>query len=157
MTLSEKAAYIRGLADGLKLDESRDETKIIKSVIDLLSDMAMTIDDIESITDELSDTVDEIDEAVADIEDELYGETDDCDYDECDCCDDYDDEDVYYEVTCPTCGEVINVEEDVLLCGETKCPKCGEALEFDLSDVIDECDCDCEECNHDHDEEDVKF
>ncbi len=152
MTLTEKAAYIRGLADGLKLDESKDETKLLKSIIDFLSDMAMTVDDIESITDELSDTVDEIDEAVADIEDELYGESDDCDYDECDCCDDCDDgEDVYYEVTCPSCGEVINIEEDVLLCGETKCPKCGEALEFDFSDIMDDCDdCDCEECGHEH-------
>ncbi len=148
MTLAEKAAYLKGLADGLKLDESSDETKLIKSVIDVISDMALTIDDIEKITDDLSDTVDEIDEALADVQDELYGDYDDeCDFDECD---DYDDgEDVYYEVTCPTCGEVINVEEDVLLCGETKCPKCGEALEFDLSNIVDECGCDCGECEHD--------
>ena len=77
------------------------------------------------------------------------------DYDDfdCDCCDDdCDCDDIYYEVTCPTCGEVINLQEDVLLCGETSCPKCGEALEFDFSDIMDDCGCGCG-CDHDHDEE----
>ncbi|MCQ4021647.1 MULTISPECIES: CD1247 N-terminal domain-containing protein [unclassified Ruminococcus] len=154
MTLTEKAAYIKGLIDGLKLDESKDETKVMKAILDLLSDMAMTVEDIDDAVGELTDEVDEIDEALADVEDELYGDCDCDDYDEYDDCDCFDDdEDVYYEVTCPTCGEVINLQEDVLLCGETSCPKCGEALEFDFSDIMDECDCGCEDCGHNHDED----
>lgn len=153
MTLTEKAAYIKGFTDGLKLDESKDETKVIKAIIDLLSDMAMTVEDIDDAVGELTDEVDEIDEALADVEDELYGDDDYDDYDDCDCCDDdCDCDDIYYEVTCPTCGEVINLQEDVLLCGETSCPKCGEALEFDFSDIMDDCGCSCG-CDHDHDEE----
>ena len=33
MNLTERIAYIRGLADGLKLDENRDEVKVIKAMI----------------------------------------------------------------------------------------------------------------------------
>ena len=40
MNLTERIAYIRGLAEGLKLDESKDEVKVINAIIDLLEDMA---------------------------------------------------------------------------------------------------------------------
>ena len=33
MTLTEKAAYIKGLAEGLALDETKPETKLIKELI----------------------------------------------------------------------------------------------------------------------------
>jgi DNA-directed RNA polymerase subunit RPC12/RpoP len=56
---------------------------------------------------------------------------------------------VYYDVTCPKCGEEIHVDEDILLEGEIVCPQCGETLEFDFSDLEfdeDECCCCCEDC-----------
>ena len=37
MTLSEKAAYIQGLADGLDLDETTKEGKLIAALIDLVN------------------------------------------------------------------------------------------------------------------------
>lgn len=55
----------------------------------------------------------------------------------------------FYEVTCDSCGQKLNVSEDVLLEGEIECPNCGELLEFDFSDIFDgeECDpADCEGC-----------
>lgn len=53
------------------------------------------------------------------------------------CCEDEDEEEggeepVFYEVTCPACGETITVDEDVLDLGSIPCPKCGENLEFDF-------------------------
>ena len=72
--------------------------------------------------------------------------------------DEDDDEDVYYEVTCPTCGEVICLEEDLLLSGEMDCPKCGENLEFDFSDLFDEeeeCGCGCCASEKKDEEEDL--
>ena len=36
MTLTERAAYLKGLADGLKLDETKPESQILKEVISLL-------------------------------------------------------------------------------------------------------------------------
>ena len=43
MTLSEKAAYLKGLMDGLKLDTEKDENKVLAAVVDMLSDVAETV------------------------------------------------------------------------------------------------------------------
>ena len=151
MNLSERIAYIRGLAEGLGLDTDKDEVKVINAIIDLLEDMAYDVQDMEDIVDDVCDQVDEIDEDLSELEEEVYG-GDDCCCDDCD--EDFDDDDVYYEVTCGKCGETITVDEDVLLEGEIVCPNCGENLEFDFSELDDECDCDC--CDHhDHADEDL--
>ena len=148
MNLTEKIAYIKGLADGLSLDENKPEVKLINAIIDLLDDVAYEVKDMEELYDELSEEVDEIDQDLADVEDELFGD-DDEDYDDFD---DYDDdEDPFYEVTCDSCGEKINVSEDVLLEGEITCPNCGETLEFDFSNLFDDeedCDFDCDSCDY---------
>ncbi len=153
MTLTEKIAYIRGLADGLKLDESKDEVKVIKAMMELLEDMAVAVADLEDFTDELSLQLDEVDEDLATLEDEIYEDycDDDCDCcdccdDDCDCCDCDDDCDcdcVYYEVTCPSCEETVCVDEDLLLEGEVVCPGCGDILEFDFSELEMDGDCCC--------------
>ena len=137
MTLSEKTAYLRGLVDGSELDESKKEVKILNNILEILEDMAMSIEDLEVVTDDLQEQVDTLDEDLADVEDELYGE-DDCD---CDCCDDECDCDdcCEYFVTCPTCGDEIYLDEEIIADGEIECPGCGETLEFDL----DACDDDC--------------
>lgn len=150
MNLTEKIAYIRGLADGLNLDESKPEVKVINAIVDLLDDMAYSVSDMEDLYDELSAQVDEIDQDLADVESDVYDDEDcDCDCD-CDCDDedfDFDEEDPFYEVTCGACGQTINVSEDVLLEGEIECPNCGELLEFDFSELFDEdCCCDDEDC-----------
>ena len=152
MNLSERIAYIRGLAEGLGLDNDKDEVKVINAIIDLLEDMAYDVQDMEDIVDDVCDQVDEIDEDLSELEEEFYGCDDDC------CCDDdedFDDDDVYYEVTCGKCGETITVDEDILLEGEITCPNCGELLEFDFTELEDECECGCG-CHHDdHADEDL--
>ena len=45
------------------------------------------------------------------------------------------DEDVTYEVTCPTCGEVLQLDEETILGESTNCPKCNEFLEFDFDEI----------------------
>ena len=155
MNLTERIAYIRGLAEGLKLDENKDEVKVINAIIDLLEDMAYDVTDMEDIVDDVCNQVDEIDEDLSELEEEVYGDYDDC------CCDeDFDDDDYYYEVTCGKCGEEITVDEDVLLEGEIVCPTCGETLEFDFSDLKDEdwgdeCECGCGHHHDDHADEDL--
>ena len=149
MDLTEKIAYIKGLAEGLALDENKPEVKLINAIIDLLDDIAYDVQDMEELYDELSAQVEEIDEDLSDVESELY---DDEDYDDdFDDDDDYDEDDVFYEVTCGACGKKINVSEDVLLEGEINCPNCGEVLEFDFSDLFDEDDEDDEDCDEDCD------
>lgn len=140
MNLTERIAYIRGLAEGLKLDESKDEVKVINAIIDLLEDMAYDVVDIEDIVDDVCNQVDEIDEDLAEVEEELYG--DDYDYDRYDDedFDDFDDDEAYYEITCPACGETTIVDEDALIEGELTCPCCAAEIEFDFSELNEDFD-----------------
>ena len=62
MNLTEKISYIRGLCDGLELDESKPEVKVLNAIVDLLDDMAFEVSDMEELYDELSAQVDEIDQ-----------------------------------------------------------------------------------------------
>ena len=137
MNLTERIAYIRGLADGLNLDEDKDEVKVINAIIDLLEDMAYDVVDMEDIVDDLGNQVDEIDEDLAEVEEEVYGEgySADWEYDDEDDFDPFDEDEAYYEVTCPACNETTTVDEDALIEGELECPFCGAEIEFDFSEL----------------------
>lgn len=131
MTITEKVAYLKGLADGMKLSAETNEGKLLLAVIDTLEDMALTVSDMEDSVAELSAQVDEIDDDLGSVEEDLYG-------DECDCDDEDDDEDfddTLYEVECPSCGDIICLDEGMLDEGEIDCPNCGEKLEFDLESL----------------------
>ncbi len=142
MTLSEKSAYLKGLMDGLKLDTEKDEGKMIAAIVDMLSDVAETVSDLEDVVDTISDELDCIEEDLDNIDDYLLDEEDEDDYEDYDDEDEEDDEydeaydfgddEVLYEVKCPTCGEEITIDEQMLDEGSTVCPNCGEELEFDL-------------------------
>ncbi len=140
MNITEKVSYIKGLAEGLKLEESTKEGKILLEILDLLKDMAYQIEDIDSDLSEMADVVGDLDETVMDIQDELYGDDDD---EDC-CCHghdhDDDDDDDLYEITCPKCNNSITVDFDVIAAGGILCPNCGEPLEFDLSGLEEETD-----------------
>ena len=156
MKMTEKVAYIRGLAEGLELDENKKEVKVLNAMLELLDDMAATVSELEEGYQDMADQLDEVDADLGDLEEEYYGGGCDCDDDECSCgCEDDDDEDdfadddVYYEVTCPSCQETICLSEDVIAEGKIDCPNCGESLEFDLDGIHDEeaecgCGCGCE-------------
>ena len=146
MTISEKAAYLKGLMDGLNLDTEKAEGKMIAAVVELLGDVTKKLTDVEDTTIAISDELDEIEEDLDAIEDYiLEDEDDEDDYED----DDYgfDDEEDYedegfdfgdedsiiYEVKC-VCGNVINFDEDTLEEGSIVCDECGELLEFSLDE-----------------------
>ena len=133
MTITERAAYIKGLAEGLGIDDSTKEGKVLNALIAAFDDLALTVSDLEAEVDELSDEVDEIDEDLGSLEEDFYDLDDECDCDEC-AADDEDLEGDIYEVCCPTCGDVVCVDSDMLSEGQTTCPNCGELLEFDLEE-----------------------
>ena len=139
MNIAEKVAYLRGLLKGLSFDEDSKEAKVFEAIIDTLDEIAMAVTDLEENQGELEELVSIIDEDLGELEDDYY------DLDEEEDGDDYFGEE-YYEVVCPTCGDTICLDEEMLDEGEMACPNCGEHLEFDLDDV--DCDCGCE---HDHD------
>lgn len=152
MTISEKAAYLKGLMDGLNLDTEKAEGKMIAAIVDLLGDVTKRLTDVEETTIAISDELDEIEEDLDAIEDFILDEEDEDydDYDDDDFDDEYDDDDfedegfdfgdeetTIYEVKC-ACGNIIDFDEETLEEGSIECPECGELLEFSLEDDEDE-------------------
>ena len=133
MEISEKVAYLKGLAEGLKLDEETKEGKLIAAIIDVLDAMAEEFADVEDEMIDLEDGLDAVSDDLSDVEETLYFALDDDDEDEDD--DDDDDDDELFVTTCPCCEEEVVFDESVLEDGEVVCPNCGERLEFDLSDL----------------------
>ena len=150
MTISEKAAYVKGLMDGLELDTEKAEGKMIEAIVDLLGDVTRRLTDVEETTIAISDELDEIEEDLDAIEDFImdeeddYYDDDDEDFDDEEYEDDFDDEGfdfgdeetTIYEVKC-ACGEIIDFDEDTLEEGSIICPNCGETLEFSLEEDED--------------------
>lgn len=138
MTVTEKAAYLRGLAEGLNMDADKPETKLFNAVMDLLDDLALTVSDLEDGLEILSEQVDAVDEDLDELESIVYEDFDDYD----------DEDDDFFEVECPNCGEIICLDEGVLEDGSINCPNCEELLEFDI-DCGCGCGCGCEEDDED--------
>ncbi len=137
MTNSERASYIRGLMEGLELDPKAKETKVFNAIIELLDDLCVSVEELEDGFDLLSEQVDEIDEDLGNVEEDFYGlEDDDCG---CGCGHHHhgDFEDAEFEVTCPSCGTTIPLDDDMLDEDGIVCPHCGESLEFDYDDDED--------------------
>ena len=127
MEISEKVAYLKGLAEGLALDTESKEGKLIAAIIDVLDEMSIRFEDIVDNLVDLEDGLDAVSDDLSEVEEALF------EMDE----DDDEDDTEYFETTCPVCEEEIVFDEDTLESGEIRCPNCGEKLEFDLSDLAD--------------------
>ena len=134
--ITNRASYLKGLADGMNLDAEKDEVKLLHAVIDFLSDVA---DELEMLDEEqgfITDKIDEMDDELDIIAEDIYD-----DFEE-------DDEDDLYTIICDGCGEEIDFagsELDDIIAGEFECPNCGKTIELDLEDL----DCDCDDCGCD--------
>ncbi len=153
MNLTEKTAYLKGLADGLNYNKETAEGKLIAALIDLVDEMAKDISVLDEAVEELNDYIEEIDEDLGDVEEYLMEEDeeyDDCDCDccdcdcdcDCDCCDcdcdcdcEDDEDDEYFEIECPSCGEVVCFDESIDP-EDLVCPACHEKFAC----VVDEDD-----------------
>ena len=130
MEISEKVAYLKGLAEGLNLDTDSKEGKLIAAIIDVLDDMAEKFAEIDDELCDVEDGLDAVSDDLSDVEETLYFALDD-DEDE----DEDDEEEECFVTTCPECEEEVYFDETVLEDGEVVCPNCGAKLEFDLSDL----------------------
>ena len=150
MGITENAAYLKGLAEGLKLDESTNEGKLIVKMLDLMEEMAEKISVLESANEELYNYMEGMAEDLVNLEDDFYGEEECEDYSDLnEDCDDaeYVDEE-YYEIECPTCGEKICFTEEFDL-DNFLCPACGNKIDdIELIDGCDECDGCAEDCDN---------
>lgn len=138
MELSNKAAYLQGLVDGLGVDESTKEGKIIKAMSALLAEMAEALEGMDEDLSRAYDQINDLSDELEDLEADLYEDEDDDEDEEDDeeDADDANDDDIasepFYEVACPNCGETVYVSEDDLDAGEANCAHCGVTFEVAL-------------------------
>ena len=125
MNLTEKAAYIKGLADGLELDKETKEGKIIAALLDLVDEMSNEIAGIQQDIDEIDEDLNYLNEYVEELDDDLQDVEDYLD-EECECDDeDWEEDDDYCEIVCPSCGETVCFDSE-LDPENLLCPACGE-------------------------------
>ena len=137
MTISEKVAYLKGLAEGLDLDtEKSKEGKIISVMIGILEEVALSIEDLEENSLDLGEEIDALSDDLADVEAVVFEDEDFDDEDEEE--EDYDDD--WFEVECPNCEESLIIDEEALEKGVVICPNCESAFALDLGDEAEEAD-----------------
>jgi predicted nucleic acid-binding Zn ribbon protein len=155
MKLTEKMSYLQGLIDGLEIDKSTKEGKALFQMSDVLAELVVYVEDLQSQVDELTELCDILDKDLGAVEEDFYddknftcGNCDECpeedkfdgeDFsDDDDDSEDYeleDDDEELYEVTCPSCGDNILIDESMVDEGSINCPNCGELLEFDFDNL----------------------
>ena len=129
MTLTEKAAYLKGLAEGLSFDKTSPEGKLLAAIVDFCSELA---EEVVTVTE----YCEELDEDLGEVEELLIADDDDFDDD----FDDYDDEDedwedeAFYEIECPNCGELVMFDESIEPENLT-CPACHKTIATNISDL----------------------
>ena len=102
MKLTEKTAYLKGLLEGLNIDETKPEAKLLKAVIETLDVMAEEVAELTAETEHLEDYLDDIDYDLGSLEDDYYEAWDD-------------DEDEYYDE-----------DEDYCYCDDCDAEDCSE-------------------------------
>ncbi len=157
MTISEKAAYLKGLIDGLGADKDSRDGKLWTCVSDLMADIASEIEDLKDTNLDFADTLDEIGDELSYLEEitcdldspEMFDDECDGNCEECGLCE-YDKEDDIGDVVAfsdyaePEDAEEAtqeNPEEDLSSDDEeleydgvvydVTCPSCGEEISFD--------------------------
>lgn len=139
MTISEKVAYIKGLAAGLGVDSQSGEGKVLAEILNVLSDIADDMKETHEQLDAVDEDLSSLEEFVYEDLDGSFDEDDFCtgDCSSCDGCDDddWDEDTAEYSVTCPECGEEFFIDDSVLESDEVfECPACGKKIEFYIED-----------------------
>ena len=125
MTISEKVAYLKGLAEGLNLDvEKSKEGKLISVMIGILEEVGLSIEDLEENALALGEEIDALSDDLADVESVVYDEDEE--------------DDDFFEVECPNCGEPILIDDEALAAGEVECPSCANRFSLELADDEEE-------------------
>ena len=125
MTISEKVAYLKGLAEGLNLDtEKSKEGKLISVMIGILEEIGLSIEDLEENAQALGEEIDAISDDLADVESVVYDEDEE----------EQEADDDWFEVECPTCEEPLVIDDKALADGFIQCPNCQSKFSLDLSD-----------------------
>ena len=130
--LTDRVSYLRGLAEGRKLDTDTAEGLLIGKILETLELFAKDNEALHQSMEDLNEYVESIDEDLSEMEEAFFDDDDDKEDDDDGSrkgADDDDDDESTVEYACPYCGEtmVFDVErfdfdEDYL------CPNCHKPL-----------------------------
>lgn len=134
MKLNEKMSYLKGLMDGLELDTTTKEGKILVCMRDLMEEMVGAVNELDDDLDQAFDEIDAISEDLEDLEDFLADEDDEDDDEEEEEEEDDDEEsDEYtYAIPCPNCGTANVVTEEEIMNDSVICPECGTQIKVEF-------------------------
>jgi DNA-directed RNA polymerase subunit RPC12/RpoP len=125
-SINSRVAYLKGLVNGLNIDKSTKEGRVLLEIINILYDISEEVSNLSEDQKALHKYVDEIDEEVTDLSDSIM-------------CDDYesleDSYDNFKEVKCPNCSESIYIDKDMF--GQREditCPNCHKKVSLILKD-----------------------
>lgn len=119
--LNERVSFLKGLVEGMKINETTNEGKLLTAIIEVLDDVAIAIENIEEVQEQFEEQMDCMDEDLEEIENTLFGDIDDT---------------YIGDIECPNCKETFELFEDMLDDGDTlQCPKCNHEINY-------ECCCD---------------
>ena len=88
MDTTESLGYLKGLLDGMDLDESKKETKIYRAMIGVLENLAEDVNDLTDGVEMMADQLDAVDEDLGDVEETVLDGS----------------------MECPACGETLEFE-----------------------------------------------
>ena len=124
--LTDRAAYLRGLAEGMDLDKEKKEHKLLLEMLGLMDEMAQKVSELDADVGELEEYVEDLDSDLSDMEETLFGDEDD----ECDC-----DEEEELSFDCPHCGKTVLVKAaDIDYDESPVCEFCGKPFFVDAED-----------------------
>lgn len=122
--LKARVAYLKGLTEGLGLNDDSREGKLFRHIIEVIDELAEAVIGLQEDIDDLADYTEAIDEDLNDLEDDYYEEYDeDDDYEE-------DDDDVF-SIECPDCHEIVYIDDEMLEDDdvvEILCPNCQRVV-----------------------------
>ena len=155
MTITEKAAYLKGLVEGKGLDPEAGEGKLWHVLAELVGDMAAELSALRNDHEQLSDSLEEVEVSLDYLEELLQEDYEDFDDGEEDDGEEDDGDEDYYPFGRGNFRIVDDEEEeddeeepddsDDGVFYEVECPNCGEEISFD-DETLDEGSIQCPNC-----------
>lgn len=114
--VAERVAYLKGLADGMNIQQDKDENKLLLKMIDVMGEMAEVLTDLEGEQGSMGEVLAEVAEFVLEQgPDMLHHHMP------------HPSDDEVVEYNCPHCGVTVFFERDAFsdINEDIECPECG--------------------------------
>ena len=171
MNISEKVAYLKGLAEGLVASPNTKEGKLLTGILDVLGDVAKSLREAEEAQGNLFVYAEELDEDLGALEKAFLNRRGAADsggkntariagaavavvggnefYDEDeDAYEDFGDLEGSAKINCRSCGELLLFDlDDIEDGGAVSCPECGAEISVVGAFSSDGCSSGCGGCN----------